>query len=401
MTGLDILVRAEQRARQAHQAQVSDWYNIAATAKSGGKSVSKVYIYDAIGGWFGIAAADFVQEVNALDAEEIELHLNSPGGSAFDSIAIHNALRQHAATVRVVVDGMAASGASLIAMAGDHVTMAAGSMMMIHNASGGCLGNADDMRQIAEVLDKIDASQAVLYAAKAGGTRDDWRTAMRAETWYSAEEAVAAGLADAVDPQAADENATASFDLSIFAYAGRDQAPAPKLPGFARAHQTPAEPDSPREENQVDREAFLSALRERFGITDAAIDEAGILAAVDEVLAEQQPTSTGADLPEGTVAISQTVLTALQADATEGRAAREQQLTDQREALITAALGDGRIAAADADDWRTSLTREPSTASLLARLAKGTVPVAEVGHAGDPDDVADVRDTSAYKNWSI
>lgn len=397
MTLSRILARAEQRARQAHNANVTEWYRIAtkATAASG-RTSTKVYIYDAIGGWFGVSATEFVREINTLEVDEIELHLNSPGGSAFDSIAIHNALKQHDADVHVVVDGLAASGASLIAMAGDTITMATGATMMIHNALTGVYGNAEDMRQFAAVLDKIDESQSSLYASKAGGSRESWREVMRAETWYTADEAVEAGLADRVDDTDAEE-AKVSFDLTFFAHAGRSQAPTPKLLGPAGAQKTPAEP--PRDTTttkgpEVDREEFLSALRERLGINaDAQADEGTVLTALDEVLAEQATPTT----PPGTVLIDQTQMAGLQADAAQGREARQQQLTDQRESLVQAALADGRIAPTSAQDWRDSLAEAPAqSAKILASLAKNTVPVQAAGYTGGVEESNDNDEAALY-----
>jgi hypothetical protein len=112
-------------------------------------------------------------------------------------------------------------------------------MMMVHDANGLALGNAADMREMADLLDKCSDNIASIYADSAGGTVQEWRDIMRAETWYSAEEAVAAGLADGIVGQDAEEEApqqrqpalaAASFDLSKFRYPGRDAAPAPALP---------------------------------------------------------------------------------------------------------------------------------------------------------------------------
>lgn len=203
------------------------WYRIENKSKA---NSAEVYIYDEIGLW-GIGAAEFVRELNALNVSTIELHLNSVGGEVFDGIAIHNALAGHKATVNVIVDGIAASIASVIAMAGDSVAMNRGSQMMIHEASGLCMGNAADMRQLADLLDRASENIANFYVGKAGGTITSWRDAMRVETWYSADEAVAAGLADEVVAGADDgAKARASLDLSAFRYPGREVAPAPALP---------------------------------------------------------------------------------------------------------------------------------------------------------------------------
>jgi ATP-dependent Clp endopeptidase proteolytic subunit ClpP len=205
----------------------NDWYRI---ANSLGSGPAQVHIYDEIGYW-GITASDFVRELSALNVTEIDLHLNSPGGEIFDGIAICNALRSHPATVTTYVDGLAASIASVIAMAGDRIVMAPNSQLMIHDGSGLCIGNAADMRQMAELLDRQSNNIAEVYAARAGGTVEDWRALMEAETWYTAEEAVTAGLADEVASARSltdDNSPENSWDLSIFRYPSRSEAPAPQ-----------------------------------------------------------------------------------------------------------------------------------------------------------------------------
>jgi ATP-dependent protease ClpP protease subunit len=207
-----------------------EWYRIQAAADA---DEAEVWIYDEIGYW-GTRAADFARELSQLDVSKIHLHINSPGGSVFDGVAIHNLLRTHRATVEVTVDGIAASIASVIAMAGDTVTMGRGTEMMIHNPSGLVLGQATDMREMADLLDKLAVDLAGFYADRAGGSVDYWLGLMAAETWYSAQEAVDAGLADAViagsapakkDTGAAEDRG--DWDLSAYRYAGRERAPGP------------------------------------------------------------------------------------------------------------------------------------------------------------------------------
>ena len=111
------------------------WYRIENAAKTGERTRAKVVIFDAIGGWFGVRASEFVKEIDALDVDDIEVRLNSPGGAAFDGIAIMNALRAHPANIEIHVDGLAASAASVIAMGGDQVIMHRGATLMIHDAS--------------------------------------------------------------------------------------------------------------------------------------------------------------------------------------------------------------------------------------------------------------------------
>lgn len=179
-----------------------------------------VYIYEEIG-WFGITASQFTRELALISTPVINLHLNSPGGDVFDGIAIYNALKAHRARVNVVVNSIAASIASVIAMAGDRVTMARGALMMIHEPFALVIGDSRDMRKAADSLDLMGESIAGIYQARAGGDAAQWRAAMAEETWYSAEEAVQAGLADEVGAQAAAKN---TFDLSIFRHGPRPEA---------------------------------------------------------------------------------------------------------------------------------------------------------------------------------
>ena len=372
-------------------------YEVTLAAAASGGSKAQIHIFGFIGDWWEeLDAGTLARQIKALDVGEIELHINSPGGDMFDGLAIMNALRQHDATVTTYVDGLAASAASLVALGGDRIVMTTGSQMMVHEASTFAYGNAEAMRAIIARLDKASDGMADVYARRAGGTSAEWREVMRAETWYSAAEAVDAGLADAVDD---DKPAVeAAFDLSIYAHAGRDQAPPPAFPGRTRAHMPPARPEEPttHTEGVAMSDTLSKGLRERLGIkADAQLDEAGLLAALDETLAEQTE-ATSTSTPPGTVLIDQTVLVGLQADAAQGRQAREQQLTDQRESLVQAALADGRIAPTSAQDWRDSLAEAPvQAAKLLASLAKNAVPVQAFGYTGGVEESND--DDIAYE----
>lgn len=209
-----------------------------------------IRLYDPIDGYgadWGVSAKEFAAALDGLPAnvEEIRLHLNSPGGDVFDGIAIVNALRAQKARVVAIVDGIAASAASFIAASADETIMAANSELMIHDAWGLVVGNASEMQAMADQLNHISDNIASIYAAKAGTGVDVWRAAMAAETWYSAEEAVAAGLADSVAkaPEKAAAGSKARHDLSIFTYAGRREAPAPGQPEQPEPQQI--EPETP------------------------------------------------------------------------------------------------------------------------------------------------------------
>lgn len=198
--------------------QAKPWYRISAKAEAdsddGDGDTTVIDIYDEIG-WFGIGAADFVHDLRGVKTPNIDLHINSPGGDVFDAIAIFNALRQHKAQVHVLIDSLAASAASFIAMAGDRITAMANAMLMIHDPHGLVIGNAADMRDLADLLDKHGDNIAAIYAARAGGTVADWRERMLAETWYLADEAKEAGLVDEVNDEDGREVSDA-WDLSVF-----------------------------------------------------------------------------------------------------------------------------------------------------------------------------------------
>jgi ATP-dependent Clp protease, protease subunit len=158
---------------------------------------AEILLYDEIGFW-GTNAADFAKALSAAGDGPLTLRINSPGGDVFDGYAIYNMLRARSAPVSVVVDGIAASAASFIAMAGTTVTMGEPSMLMIHNCWGLCIGDRNDMLDMAATQEKIDGQIAVIYATKAGKPVTDMAAAMDTETWYTSTEAKAAGLCDVV-----------------------------------------------------------------------------------------------------------------------------------------------------------------------------------------------------------
>lgn len=177
-----------------------------------------IYVYDVIGGWYGgVDAQSFAKELAGITAKTIHLRINSPGGDVFEARAMVTALREHKANVVAHVDGLAASAASYLMLAGSKVEIADGAFVMIHEAWGLVIGNKRDLRSTAELLDKIDASIAADYQRKAGD-KTDWAAAMEAETWYTADEAKAVGLVDEVvgkDDKPKDATAKA-WNLSAF-----------------------------------------------------------------------------------------------------------------------------------------------------------------------------------------
>jgi HK97 family phage prohead protease len=230
------------------------WYtitNVAGDDPGDGEEAdtATVYVFDEIGGSFGVDAKTFAADLDEITAPKIAVRINSPGGSVFDAIAIHSALLHHPAKVRTYVDGLAASAASVIAMGADAydeaddtggVFMMPGAQMMIHDASMTDDGNAADKEAARVYLDRQSANIANMYAGRAGGDPAEWRALMLAETWAFASEAVEMGLADKVYERKQPVSATAApevaermlrqYDLTQwhYRYAGRSAAPSPQ-----------------------------------------------------------------------------------------------------------------------------------------------------------------------------
>jgi ATP-dependent Clp protease, protease subunit len=180
---------------------------------------AEILLYDEISMW-GITAEAFKRELDAITAPKISVRINSPGGDVFDGIAIYNALREHPSAVTTHIDGVAASSASVVALAGEQVLMAENAFYMIHNPWAFVIGNSDDLRKEADVLDKVSGSLLMAYQQKTGKTADELRALMTDETWYTAAEAAEAGFVDEVVSAESKSEAlaeAASFDLSIFA----------------------------------------------------------------------------------------------------------------------------------------------------------------------------------------
>ncbi|PEJ56370.1 peptidase S14 [Bacillus toyonensis] len=164
-----------------------------------GENEYKLTVYGSIGGWFSENNAEAVRrKIQDVKAEKIHVHINSGGGSAFDGVAICNQLKQHSAEIIVHIDGWAASAASVIAMAGDRIIMPSNTMMMIHQASTFEYGNADLFEKTARDLRKIDSALAGSYKKRFVGTDEELKQLLKDETWLTAEEAVALGLADEI-----------------------------------------------------------------------------------------------------------------------------------------------------------------------------------------------------------
>lgn len=406
------------------------WYDMtrtpraATTVQGEDPSEATIRIYGDIGEswwWFdddSTSANDFVEDLDELGSvSTIHIRLNSLGGDFADGITIMNALKEHAADVVVHVDGIAASAASLIAMAGNKIIMGRGAQMMVHDASMGCYGTATELKQTAQACDSISSSMASIYAERAGGTAASWRTAMANESWYGPDEAVTAGLADTTSvednpaPTPPDEDEDEEVEqeeqglgdedelmprryaatmrksrvAARFRYKGRAQAPAPILPSAQAAE------DDEGSSAVAFSDEQLATMRTTLGLAEDA-DEAAIIAAMtapkdedgeDGAAAASRTRPAAAAPPPGTVVVDEGAWASMQADAAAGRQALDAQIKARRDAVVKAAVEDGKIPPARAAHWRTLLDNdEEGTVATLGALAKGLLPVSAKGYDG-------------------
>lgn len=211
------LSRPEAFSWDAPSEVLGRWAALPQAAES--NDPATISIYDVIGEdpWTGggFTAKRAAAALRSIGAAPVTVAINSPGGDLFEGLAIYNLLREHPAAVDVKVMGIAASAASIIAMAGDSIGMGLGSMLMIHNAWGVVVGNKADMREAADTFGQFDASMLEIYAARSGLAAADIAAMMDAESFITASEAVAKGFADTVfnEPAPADK-ALARADLS-------------------------------------------------------------------------------------------------------------------------------------------------------------------------------------------
>ena len=195
---------------------------------------AEVLIYEDVGaGWFGgVSAKQFADDLKALgNVESIDVRINSYGGDVFDGLAIYNQLVQHKAKVTTHIDGVAASIASVIAMAGDEILIAESGWLMIHDAWGMAVGNAAELRRQADLMDSVSEQLGKVYAARTGQPVETLRAWMAEETWLNA--------ADAIDRKFA----TAQSDnLRMAAYGAPDRYKFRALPQALRAAAPAPEP---------------------------------------------------------------------------------------------------------------------------------------------------------------
>lgn len=185
-----------------------EWYKITNKASD----IADVYLFNDIG-TFGITAQSFIDEIKEYENKELNIHINSLGGEVFEGMAIYSIIQRRKAKTTVYIEGIAASIASVIALAGDEIIMSENSLLMIHNAWGGTQGDAKDMRKQADVLDKITNEIAEVYVKKTRMPYSQIEEMMNEETWLTAEEAVALGFVDSISEPI---KVAAKYDVSRF-----------------------------------------------------------------------------------------------------------------------------------------------------------------------------------------
>lgn len=382
--------------------------------------MNEILMYGNVG--WDITAAETIAKLAEVTGD-VTVRINSYGGDSFEGVAVMNALRHHDGQVTAVIDGVAASAASIIAVGGaDRLVMRPGSELMIHDAWTFADGNAADLTKVAGDLERTSQSMAEIYADKGGGEPDVWRDMMRAETWFSAQEAVDAGLADAVEDGRTAEKPVLAKSGPRFAYAGRERAPKPKI----------------LEEETM---AFTHEVAKRLGLSVADVDEATVLEALEETLAEQADTEdsepegeqvagdtakeqTDADQADAdaavevdgdegpaefaeepaedpddseTVTLPREVFDELKAAAAAGAQARENERINGLNAEVDQWIADGQAVAADRAKIRKSMYENPeATRRIYQSVPKGTIPRAEIGYGVDPVD-AEVEQTKDQK----
>lgn len=241
--------------RKRKRGEGDGWYRIANAAAGDGPV--QILIYDEIGMW-GVTASDFIRDLSAAGDRAVEVHINSGGGDVFEAYAIYNALVARPG-VTTVVDSLAASAASVIAMAGEQRLMARTSQLMIHDASAYSGGNAEEMQQMVERLQTVSGQIAGIYADTAGGQPDYWRDLMRAETWFTPEQALEAGLITGVLSSTREQAPAAAVSPG-----SGIQAAATAAPDAATTAGAPAtdgeEPNMPQDEGALTIEARRSRI---------------------------------------------------------------------------------------------------------------------------------------------
>lgn len=427
--------QAEKRKRSESSASARagdtdapvDWYRF--VENKADPKVAEIHIYGDIGETMfgdGVSAAEFVDTLEALDVDDINLRINSPGGSAWDGLTIANAIIRHKAHVTTWIDGLAASAASIVAVAGDDVVVSKYGQAMLHNARAVVMGTAKDMRETAQQLDQLNGSMAQYYADRAGGDAAEWSRAMGKETWYNAEEMLAAGLATRIDSSAVREEVEQAAASAMagtaeqYRYLGRTAAPPPIVGALNRTKGTTmASKDDLAKRlgkdpaDVTDEDLFAAALAaigadgdkdgddKGDGKPDEApkTDEKPIVDAPPEPVKELAGAAAHAD----TVTVDAGTYAELKRRADLGAQAHATLQAQADARTIDSAIDAGKIPLARRDNYLVLMSADrPGTTDLLAKLQPGgAVPLNEMGHSADANPVASVTEDPQFQAWKV
>lgn len=241
----------------------------------------------------GVTARSVAAALRLHGGGPVTVTINSPGGDLFEGLAIHNLLRAHSAAVEVRIIGLAASAASIIAMAGDRIEMGSGAFLMIHNAWGIVMGNRHDMRDLAETFEEFDQAMAAIYAARSGLASAEVAALMDRDSWIGAERAVELGLADAAASDGAASDRAGGDQAGGTLASRRAQLLAKARPAVASREPLPATEARKRLDQalarsglpRAERKQLLRSMAELARPGPAAEEEPFDLRAVDSLLA--------------------------------------------------------------------------------------------------------------------
>jgi ATP-dependent protease ClpP protease subunit/phage major head subunit gpT-like protein len=331
-----------QPAERIARLRRSESENIEFRVAAGTDNTVDVYLYDVIG-WPFIEAQDLLYRV-PKNAASIHVHINSPGGDVFEGMAIYNYLVSHQAPVRISVDALAASSGSLVAMAGEQIEMKPASFLMIHNPYTLMQGGAEELRKEADLLDKISNVFADSYNEVAGKTRNEVLELMKAETWFTAQEAVDAGFAHAIsgrgeqgggDSGKAAMIPPAMFDLSVF-----ENVPQALRQGSSGTpRQAGADKQKPKK-GVITMPKELRALLEKLGLSKDATEQQAWAYLAEDVKPEEIETREDREAVQAALAARDTPPSRedLEAAAREAAKAERKRAADIREAVSIANL---------------------------------------------------------------
>lgn len=435
------LLRAPGRVHCSMSKSRREWFRFVTNkadsdTNKADSDTAEIHLYGDIGSTYfgdGVSAELFVSQLDELkDVSQLDVRINSSGGSAWDGLTIANAIMRHPATVTTYIDGLAASAASIVAVAGDKVITSKYAQMMLHNAHAVCAGTALDLREVADGLDQLNASMAIYYADRAGGTVADWANAMAAETWYSADEMLDAGLVTEIDDSTVREEVEKAAAHAMantaeqFKYQGRTAAPPPAAAATNRKKEGRPMADKKTIAESLGLKAdasdddILAATRKALGIEgdDKPGDgdggnsgDGGDAPKTDEkpiVDAPAEPVKelAGATAKAGeTVELDRATYDQLMANSQMGAQAHATLQAQADARIVDAAIDRGKITPARRNHYLALMKsdRTDTTDLLTNRLAEGaSVPLSEIGHSADVAAAqASVTDDPRFAAWKV